>query len=219
MRRAMLAVVLIAAVSGCRDVIPFQDITTITGYQLNGALTTASGVPIEGADVSLVYNYDFLSDTPADTVQVVVTKPVSFVDVAVYTTTYDLVRQLFFDNRNEGPVPHFYWNGRDRNNNLVPSGKYLIRYVIDTTIVKYTPWIVEGHTTAATDVGGKFTISGSGLPIGDVFDIYDNTNTYLGTYRVAQTINLRFTRLGQSSTYYDVGLLSNKITTRTFILQ
>src|SRR5437868_163259 len=140
MWRYVLAVVAVPALFGCRDVIPFQDTTTIQGYQLNGAVTTASGLPIENADVELVYNYDFIGDTPSDTQQVVVTKPLSLVDVAVYTPTYDFVRQLFFDNRTEGAVPHFYWNGRDRNNNLVPSGKYLIRYVIDTTIVKYTPW-------------------------------------------------------------------------------
>jgi len=70
-----------------------------------------------------------------------------------------------------------------------------------------------------TDARGRFTLSESQLPVNGVFDIWDNTNAYLGTYSVAPSINLRFTKLTQTSTYIDIGLVQNRITTRTFILQ
>lgn len=219
MVRYIIAAVFAATMLSCREIIPFQDTTGVQGYQLNGTLASANGIPIQDADVLITYNYDFISDSPVDTQQVYVTRPTSLVDIAVYTPTYDFVRQIFFDYRTTGPVPHYYWNGRDRYGNLAPSGKYLIRYAVDTTIVKYVPWILEAHRIAVTDARGRFTLSGSQLPVDDVFDIWNNTNTYIGTYSVAPSINLRFTKLTQTSTYFDVGLLQNRITTRTFTLQ
>src|SRR5262245_15858946 len=104
MVRYIFACILCPNVLSCWDVNPFQDTRSIQGYQLNGTVTTNDGIPIEDVDVLLTYNYDAVSDTPADTQQVNVTKPMSFVDVGVYTPTYDFIRQIFFDYRTTGPV-------------------------------------------------------------------------------------------------------------------
>ncbi len=219
MVRYILVGVLCTAILSCRDIQRFQDTTSIQGYQLNGTVTTPNGVPIEQVDVRLYYDYDFVSDSPSDTQQVAVTASLSLVDVAVYTVKYEFVRQIFFDYRTTGTVPRYRWNGRDRNGNVVPSGKYLIRYVVDTTIIKYSPWLVEGHSTDTTDTRGGFTLTSDRLPVGDVFDLYDSFNVYIGTYKVLPSIDIEFVKSSQTATYGNIALQKDIITGRTFILQ
>ena len=51
----------------CREVQPFESVQTIGGYQLDGEVTTSIGVPVEGVDVRLYFNYQYISDAPGDT--------------------------------------------------------------------------------------------------------------------------------------------------------
>lgn len=217
--RLLLAGLLALVSFRCRDIEPLSNDQIIQGYQLNGTVTTPSGVSIDSVNVSLYYDYDLVSDTPIDTQQVVVTKSQSLVDVAVYTPAYNFVRQLYFSYRGPGPVPRMHWDERDMNNNPVPSGKYLIRYVIDTTIIKYSPVLVEGHVTAVTDLAGRFTLTNNRFPFGETFDLYDGTDAYIGTYTVLTDINLEFRKLSQISDYGSIALTNGKVTTRSFILQ
>ena len=214
-----MAAILCAALSSCRDILPFENTTSIQGYQLNGTVTTPNGVAIDSVAVRLYYNYEFASDTLSDPQQVIVTKPVSLVDIAVYTPRFDFVRQLFFDYRPTGIVPRARWNGRDANGNLVPSGKYLIRYVVDTTIVKYSPAIIEGHVSATTDMKGHFTLTDDRFPVGDVFDLYDDANIYRGSYRVKSSVDIDMRKLTLHVSYSNVDLQKDRITTGIFILQ
>jgi hypothetical protein len=217
--RYVLLGILCTTALACRDILPFTDESSIQGYQLNGAVTTPNGVPIDSVDVSLYYDYDFISDTPVDTLRVVVTKPLSFVDIAVYTSDLKFVRQLFFDYRTTGVVPRAHWNGRDMNGRIVPSGKYLVRYAVDTAIVKYSPVIIEGKVTASTDAKGLFTLTPDRFPIGDVVDLYDVSDVYIGTYSVSSSVDIELQKLTLRRVYTDVGMEKNKITTKSFIIQ
>lgn len=217
--RYVLAGILCATTLSCRDILPFSNETAVDGYQLDGTVTTSSGVPIDSVSVYLYFDYDFVTDEPIDTERVVVTRPLSFVDIAVYTPAFQFVRQLFFDYRSTGVVPRARWNGRDMNGNLVPSGKYLIRYAVDTAIVKFSPVIIDGHVSARTDAGGYFTLLPARFPVGDVVDLRDGADEYIGTYRVTSSVNIDFRKLSLHKVYDNVNLQRDKVTSRIFILQ
>jgi hypothetical protein len=203
----------------CREIEPLPGGETIQGYQLSGTVTTPSGIGIDSATVSLYYDYDLVSETPTDTQKVVVTKAQSLVDIAVYTPALGFVQQIFLANRGPGPVPPARWNQRDYQGNPVPSGKYLIRYAIDTTIIKYSPVLVEGHVSAVTDPFGKFELKTDRFPFGDTFDFYDNVGGYIGTFTILSSIDIELRKYSLVADYASITLTRDKVTTKSFILQ
>ena len=174
----------------CRDIQPLESSSTIAGYQVKGIVTGQDGLPIDAVNVRVYYYYDLLRNTPIDTLPVLVTDSTKIVDIAVYTSSFHLVREIFLGYRSPGRVPHYQWDGRDDNNKPVPNGKYFVRYVIDTTIVKFSTIIIDGHISATSDSSGHFTLTSDRLPVGEVFDHYLSNNTYEGTYRVLPEIDL-----------------------------
>lgn len=201
----------------CRDIQPVESDTIISGYQLNGVVTTANGVPVEDVEVRLYYNYTLVRTTPIDSVPVVVTDSTDIVDIAVYTQRYEFVRQLFLSYLPVGLVPRARWDGRDTSGTPVPSGKYLIRYVVDTVIVKYSPVLISRNHTSTTDSFGRFIIPTDRFPIGELFDFYDSQNSYTGTYTVNPHIGLEFRKLN-FRTSYSIELLKDQITSIVFTL-
>jgi hypothetical protein len=202
----------------CREVLPLESEPTIQGYQLNGSVTTPNGISLDSVGVQLYYNYSFVSDTPVDTVPVIVVNPSRILDIAVYTPSFQLVRQLFLGYRPAGVVPRALWGGIDQHGVPVPDGKYLIRYVVDTTIVKYSPVLIDGQRTVVTDNAGRFSLTSDRLPVGEYFDIYDDFNRYQGTYAVTSTIDLRLQKSTLSTDYLNIVLQKGKIITKAFIL-
>ncbi|MBI4548845.1 MAG: hypothetical protein HY707_12755 [Ignavibacteriae bacterium] len=206
------------AIVSCRDIQPFEAELTVKGYQINGTVTTENGVPLDSVQVILYYNYNLMGTTPIDTVQVYLTDLTQVVDVAVYTPRFEFVRQLCLNCLDTvGPVPRFQWNGRDNSGRMCPSGKYLIRYVIDNVIVKDSPLILEGRTTAMTDADGRFTITNDRLPIGEVVDRYDSNDQYLGTFEVTPTVELLFNKFALYVPYSLI-VTKDRITTGVFTL-
>jgi len=203
----------------CREVLPLGSEVAINGYQLSGTVITPNGVAVPGVDVKLYYDEIIAGSSPNDSQQVVVTDPNKPVDIAVYTPAYKFVKQLFLGYRSVGVLPRWTWSGYDESGNLVPSGKYLIRYVVDTVIVKYSPVLVDGHVTTVTDGFGHFTISADRLPVGAEFDWYNSSGSYQWTYEVTPTIGLVFQKSGVSSHFVAVELATNTITRRVFTLQ
>ena len=130
---------------GRRDILPLESSSTIAGYQVKGIVTGQDGLPINAVNVRVYYYYGLLQNTPIDTLPVLVTDSTKIVDIAVYTSSYHLVREIFLGYRSPGRVPHYQWDGRDDNNKPVPNGKYLVRYVVDTAIVKFSTIIIDGH--------------------------------------------------------------------------
>jgi hypothetical protein len=204
----------------CREIQPFGgSVTPIRGYQLDGEVTTSTGVPVEGVDVRLYFNYQYVSDTPVDTQTVYVRDPSRPVDIAVYTRDFLFVKQLYLGYKPAGPLPRWTWDGFDAAGKPVPGGKYFIRYVVDTVIVKYSPVIVDGHVTATSATGGMFSIGSSNLPIGDSFDLFDQYNTYAGTYEVVPAIDISLRKGNASASYTGIQLNTNQITKNVFILE
>jgi hypothetical protein len=203
----------------CREIqTPFES-QSVKGYQFSGIVTTDNGYRLPGVNVSLYFWYDKISETLTDTQQVIVTDVMQIVDISVFTLKYDLVRTIYFDRRSQtGPLPRFYWDGKDDNKELVASGMYLIRYYVGDSTIKYSPVVVDGHVTAESDGDGMFTIGNDNLPIGKRFDYYDSTGTFKGVNIILPKITLKLQRYDRGSKYGKIELMKDKITRGTFIL-
>ena len=201
----------------CRDVQPFGSPTPVQGYQINGTVSNTSGVPIDSVDVILDY-YGQPQAVPFDTQRVVLTDSTLFVDISVYTPQNVYLRRLFGGFRSVGILPRLHWDGLDDAGKPVPSGKYIVRYTLGSEIAKQIPTLIFLRSTAMTDGGGHFTITNDHLPIGDLFDFYDNTGAYVETIQIVSNVILDFKKLTLDKTY-DVRLKKNHITTENFILQ
>ena len=217
--RLSIAVCCIFVSLSCREVRPFENVLQIHGYQLDGEVTTSTGVAVEGVDVRLYFNYQYVSDTPVDTQTVYVSDPSKPVDIAVYNRDLAFVKQLFLGYRSVGPLPRWTWDGFDAAGKSVPGGKYFIRYVVDTVIVKYSPVLVDGHVTSTSTTGGTFTIAAPNLPIGDSFDLYDQNYLYAGTYEIVPVIDLTLRKGNTRAAYSGISLRRNQITKNVFILE
>ncbi len=217
--RLGLAGILLVVCGSCREIQQFSPASEVQGYQLDGSVTTSNGVAVDGVDVRLYYSYNYVSDTPTDTTLVVVTNPAKPVDVAVYNSDLKFIRQLFLGYKAAGQVPRFTWDGYDASGNAVPGGKYFIRYVVDTVIVKFSPVLVDGHITATTDAGGHFTFAPRNLPVGDRFDLYDFSNQYAGTYEIVSTIDITLRKGSSHASFTNIPLILNKITKNVFTIQ
>lgn len=218
MRPAILGI-LCLIFGSCREILPVQVTASINGYELDGILTSASGLPVQGAEVRLFYDYNLVSQTPTDTIPVIVRDSTRIVDIAVYTPAYTFVRELFLGYLPIGPVRRAVWDGLDEAQKPVPSGKYLIRYVVDTAIVKYSTVIVDGHATTTTDVNGKFVIPNNRLPVGAIADFYYPGGSFAGAFEVIPAVDLEFAKGPLLADYTNIALNTNQTTTGAFTLQ
>jgi hypothetical protein len=217
-KRFFLVVAVIGCAFSCRDIQPFQPLKLIQGYELNGLVVSSGGLPVDNVDVRLYYNYDIVGTTPIDTQKVIVTDPSTIVDIAVYTQTFNRVRELYLGTMPVGTVPRMQWDGRNDSGAFEPPGKYLVRYVLDAVVVKYSTEILEGTHTATTDSLGRFTISNSRFPIGEIFDNYLQNNTYDATYRVRSDVDIVLRKVGFQSVYNQT-ISKDKQTTVVFTLE
>lgn len=174
----------------CREIIPFDDSDSITGYQINGYVSNASGTPLGDVSVFLSYEYVKISNTPLDTIVVAVVKDSSLVSIDVLSENKKLIKNLFTGWRSTGLLPRYTWSGEVSNNLFVSPGYYYIRYSIDSEIKKEVPITVERTKTASTDSVGKFIIPNINLPVNKIVDRYDTSNRYLGTYVVTEWVFL-----------------------------
>jgi hypothetical protein len=201
----------------CRDVQPVFVSEQISGYYLRGIVTTASGTPIDSVEVILYYNYSYIGSTPIDTITVTVPDASTHVNVAVYTMKNVFIRTLF-----SGTMPHagiissFAWNGLDEYGHAVPSGLYQIRYTVGSTIVKNTPYIIDGHPTARTDSTGYFTLTNENLPIGNRFDASSSDIPSVGVYQITPQITVQFLKNNVASSYTSLWLTRDEVTYHTF---
>ncbi len=177
-------------VISCREIIPFDDSDSITGYQINGLVTNASGTPLANVNVFLSYEYVRISSTPIDTIVVVVVKESSLVSIDALSEKKTVIRNLFHGWRHTGPLPRYTWSGEIANNVFVPPGYYFIRYSIDSEIKKEVPITIERTKATSTDSLGKFIIPNQNLPVNKIIDRYDTSGRYLGTYRITEWVFL-----------------------------
>lgn len=217
--RFILLVIVGAFAWSCREVTPFEpSYTPASGYVLSGTVTTANGIPLDSVDVILWYTFGIANTPPVDTASVIVTDSTRIVDIGVYNSREEFVRQIFLGYRSTGPIRRVSWDGTDQNSNPVPTGKYIVRYSFDTTIMKNEIRIVHGRSTAMTNSLGRFTLGNDVLPVSQVFDLYDSQGNYSGPRRILPDIELRFRR-GSLSGLYSVTLRKDTLNTGSFIVQ
>lgn len=213
MRFASVWLLCIIAVS-CREIEPVQIPVQVTGYLIQGTVASANGIVVSGADVSLYYYIALESDIPTDTPDVIVPSDTSLIDVSVFTPAGQFLRRIALTpHPPAGILPHIFWDGKDQYGIPVPSGKYLVRYMVDSVIIKYSPVLIQGHTTAVTDSLGRFTIPAVRLPIGDMFDFYLSDGTFDGVYQVQPSVDIGVQTQNTGTYYGPVDLVENAITT------
>jgi hypothetical protein len=211
-------ILLLLLVGACREIHEFAPVDAIDGYELQGVVTSQNGMPLDSVAVRLDYDFSFVSSRSLDTIQVVVTDSTKIVFVAVFEPSGRYVRELFFGFRSAGVVPHFKWDERDDNGEIVPSGPYVVRYVVDTVIVKEVGAIADGNISAYTNENGAFTLTGDRFPVGVQFNLYTDAGEFAGVYRVLEDVQLRFSK-GSFTSSYIVTMNHNSITRSTFTLR
>lgn len=195
----------------CREIIPVEEEVNISGYQINGIVTTASGSPIESVKVYLSYEKIKISSTPMDTFDLYISDPNTNVVVNVHNVLDEFVMTLFSGKLPVGPVQRFNWDGEIDSLNFAPSGYYKIRIYFNNQLVEDYPVIVEGNLTAISNKKGEFFIYNKNLPVGKLYDRYDYLNRYIGTYKIVESVLLSLEHRGYTRRGY-VNLNYNKIT-------
>lgn len=218
MRALLPCIVMLVMFSSCREIRSLEPDDVTDGYELRGRVTSQNGIPLDSVAVTLHYDVSFVSPMVVDTIPVVVRDSTKILFVAVFTPGNRYVRELFFGFRQTGPVPRFRWDERDDNAVIVPSGGYVVRYVVDTVIVKNVRVLADGNISAYTDENGEFVLTNDRFPIGQEFGLFTAQDEYAGLYNVRNEVELRFTKGTFVSTYV-VTMNVNTITRSTFTLQ
>jgi hypothetical protein len=203
----------------CREIRQFQPIDIISGYELQGEVTSKNGIPLDSVSVRLYYTYDYLGPQQLDTIPVIITDSTKIVFVAVYSKAGAYVQTLYFNFHSPGILPTYLWDGRGEGGEPVPSGEYVIVYSYGSTVVKQVPVIADGNVTATTDRNGNFTLPNSCFPVGGVFGMYADNGEYVGAFRVLQDVEIVLRRGEVVSAPFDVTMTKDLITRRVFTFQ
>jgi hypothetical protein len=174
----------------CREILPVEQEEITDGYLIKGNVTNQSGTPLENVDVILYYETNWYSDSPSDTNIAVVTDTGKVVTIEVVTLKNIIAKKLFKGKMPLGPIPRYSWNGYYDNGGSAAAGYYLIRYMLDTVVLKESSVVVDGTLIARTDHDGLFIIANDYLPVGKIFDEYDNQDKYIRTLSIAPTVIL-----------------------------
>jgi len=207
------------ALSSCREITPVESLTAISGYQLDGTVTTKDGRPLDSVAVRVNYFYQLTQQTPLDTVRVRVGDSAHAITIGVYTPDGRRVRTIYSGHLPPGWFPRYTWDEKDDSGAFAPSGKYLMRYTEAGAVVKTVPWLADGHPTALTNVAGQFTLRGGQIPAGEVFDLYYYDGRYDGTYLVLPKVHLVFNRGALWGLGDEVALRKDVVSRGSFIVE
>ena len=185
-RRWLLLIVVV--LTCCREIEPFSPSGPFFGYQVNGIVTNANGVPLEGVSLRLFYEYGGRY-AALDTAQLRVYDTLNTIRVEVFDADDKLVR-WFTVLPYSGYLQRNVWDEKDSTASDVKSGLYRMLVYFNTSLVKQSRWLVDGKVSAVTDVSGQFSILNSSLPVGEIVDLYDQQGSYFGTYEILPTIRL-----------------------------
>lgn len=176
------------ALSSCREIEPVAPGGTFSGYQLNGIVTNSSGIPLEGIEFRMFYEY-VNGFSARDTGRVLVADTVSAIQVDVFDSEGNRVRS-FPVVPSPGYLRRNIWDQKDSTTGDVKSGLYTIIVYLNGFFARQYTWLVDGNVSAVTDQNGQFTIPKNCLPIGNVVDLYDSLGSYVGTSQIIATIRL-----------------------------
>jgi hypothetical protein len=185
-----LAFISIVFFVSCREILPVEQEEITDGYLIKGNVTNQSGTPLENVDVKLFYETNWYSDSPSDTNIAVVTDTSKIVTIEVVTLKNIVAKKLFKGKMPLGPIPRYSWNGYYDNGGSAAAGYYLIRYKLDTAVLKESPVVIDGTLVARTDHDGSFVIGNEYLPVGKIFDEYNNQDNYIRTLSISSVVVL-----------------------------
>src|SRR5712692_8620042 len=111
-------------VSSCREIEPVSPGQVFSGYQINGIVTNASGIPLEGIELRLFYEYG-VRYPAQDTAQLFVSDSVNTIQAEVFDGEARLVRS-FSIARFTGYLRRKIWDEKDSTSQSVKSGLYTI---------------------------------------------------------------------------------------------
>ncbi|MBI5216111.1 MAG: hypothetical protein HY960_10205 [Ignavibacteriae bacterium] len=214
MRIVWLGILCVVLLS-CREYHSFNAPVPILGYQINGKVTSTNGVALDNVSVKVFYTYVRTSTFPVDTANYYVTDTTKRLQINVYDAKERFVRTLFSGFPSSGPLPRYFF---DAIGDTFPSGKYFIKYLYDTSFVRTIPVLIDGKITATSNYKGEFILEHESLPVGEQFDIFDNSRRYEGTFRVKENVEL-FLQKGTKQGSYSIVVQKDFITKRTFTIE
>ncbi|MBI5022474.1 MAG: hypothetical protein HZB59_13650 [Ignavibacteriales bacterium] len=218
--RSIIFILLSLFLVSCREIESPADLGSINGYEVRGRVSTANGIPIDSVQVSLYYYYDYVGNKQLDTVEIIITDTMQVLDVTVFTNKFKEVRKIFSGRWGIlGPVHHIYWNGRDDNNLPAPSGLYYMVFTLDSTVVKQNKMIIDGNVTTVTDYYGRFALPDETLPVGVLFDAYNDDGSFHGVLKIEPKIALVLNKRQSVATYESIYLTNNTITSLALTLE
>ncbi|MBI5476390.1 MAG: hypothetical protein HY964_06605 [Ignavibacteriales bacterium] len=200
-------------IASCRDVESPSDLGKIDGYEVSGKVTNDSGIPRDSVMVSLYYYYDYLGNQQLDTIPVIITDTTQILDVSILSVKSDTVINIYHGRiKNLGPLYKMYWNGRDKNNKPVPSGLYYMTFSLDSLFIKRNSLIIDGNITTYTDQYGRFKITNANLPVGELFDAYNDDGSFYGVLKVEPKLALTLSKGSSYSEFESIFLKFNSVT-------
>ena len=174
--------------SSCREIEPVSPGEMFSGYQLNGIVTNSSGIPLEGIEFRMFYEY-VNGFSPRDTGRVLVSDTVTAIQVEVFDSEGSRLRS-FSVVPSPGYLQRNIWDQKDSTARDVKSGLYGIIVYFNGNFARQYTWVVDGNVSAVTDRDGQFTIPKSCLPIANIVDLYNPQGSYTGTSEIIATIRL-----------------------------
>jgi hypothetical protein len=189
-------------VCGCERQVPVIEDLRIDGYQIEGTVTDRIGNPIPNVGVRLQYTRESLVIDSVATREYVVTDPNAALQAIVVDSDDRVVPALPTSFYNSGRFTAV-WNGRDTSGTIVPSGVYVIQYLVDG-IVRYSyRQLVDNGKVTATDPFGRFQITAKNLPI-DVYPIpfFRSDGSFVAFIRITNEMYVWFDLPSRSRATY-----------------
>ncbi|MFQ5600096.1 MAG: FlgD immunoglobulin-like domain containing protein [Candidatus Krumholzibacteriia bacterium] len=184
---------------------------------LQGRFTDASGNPVEGAHINLVYEFETTS-TPAPmpapcdlhnlpnpfavttTIRFNVGEPAP-TSLAILDASGDHVRTVILNSRMPAGTHRVLWDGSNEGEQPVPSGAYVARLevggggsncVSEITVFRhlFDPHQFAAAALAVTDADGQFQIELSSLPIGEVVPFVSADGETTGQKAVSDSLRV-----------------------------
>jgi hypothetical protein len=192
-RRVFIGMILLSGLLfGCRDNPDYEEPSAVPD-RIAGTTRDRFRNPIPGVKVRVYFDYVLQSYDPEPQRTITLFSDSSRVDVIVNDQAGLHVRTLFSGICPRGDFS-VIWNGTDSSGSRMPSGVYVVRYVVQDTLSLEYLTLVDGGVVTRTDSIGSFRIDTVTLPFNfATVPIYSaNGEHFSGNYRITRLIGILF---------------------------
>jgi hypothetical protein len=164
----------------------------VDGYEIHGRITDRFGNPVRDVPIRLYYQMVLVDQNPPPSTEFQVTSASQNIRVVVLDRK-QRQRFVLYDGVHPVGEMNVVWNGKDANGADMPSGVYMVHYLVDGQSRKSYPVTVNGTVTARTDSTGFFRIADEHLPVGFYpVPVYSSDGTrYMGSHRIGEGVGLQ----------------------------